>query len=386
MKVIAFVPIRGGSKSIPRKNIIDFAGMPLAYWALKALQDSVVINDIIVAYDDEYLIDELSKFPLSKVTYYKRDANNATDTSSTESVMLEYLEKHKLEKDDIFILVQATNPFLKSNDIENAFHIYGNNKFQGSLLSVVNSKRFYWEKKSFPINYNPLNRPRRQDFEGLFVENGSFYMNKVENILLSKSRLTEPFETYEMEEYSFHEIDEPLDLKICEIIFREKVLDTELKMNTNYKAIFSDVDGVLTDGSMYYTEFGDEMKRFSTYDGIGFNLFSEKGLITGLITTEDVKLTKRRAEKLKINYCITNVSGIGKLESCKKICYELGIDLSEVIYIGDEINCYELLTKVGLAACPSNANEKIKKIPGILKLKKSGGTGVIKELFELIYS
>ena len=155
-------------------------------------------------------------------------------------------------------------------------------------------------------------------------------------------------------------------------------------MTSKYKIIISDVDGVLTDAGMYYTEHGDEMKKFCTYDGMAFKLFKESGLKTALITSETTQIVANRAKKLKIDYCVQGAYGIGKLEACTELCEKLNISLDQVIYIGDDINCYDLLMSVGLACCPKNANKKIYNIQGILKLESSGGEGVVRELYETI--
>jgi len=148
------------------------------------------------------------------------------------------------------------------------------------------------------------------------------------------------------------------------------------------RLFLSDVDGVLTDGSMYYTENGDEIKRFHTYDGMAFNMLSKAGIKTGFITTENTKMVERRAQKLKIDYVFQGRRDGGKLQAALEICRAEGIGLNEVAYIGDDVNCIELLMAVGLAACPSNARPEVKAIPGIKILETAGGSGAVRELVE----
>lgn len=155
-------------------------------------------------------------------------------------------------------------------------------------------------------------------------------------------------------------------------------------MKKNVKLFLSDVDGVLTDGSMYYSEFGDEMKRFCTYDGMGFELIMKKGIKTGLITSEKTKIVERRAKKLKVDYLFQGKRNGGKLEVVKSICEKEGYTLDEVAYIGDDINCKELLEAIGFKACPFNARKEIKNINGITILNASGGDGAVREWAEII--
>ena len=150
------------------------------------------------------------------------------------------------------------------------------------------------------------------------------------------------------------------------------------------KLLLTDVDGVLTDSGMYYSEAGDELKKFNTHDGMGLQLIRQKGIKTGIITSEDTRLVERRFQKLKLDYLYQGKREGGKLSVVKEICEKEGISLKEVAYIGDDVNCLELLSSVGLAACPSDALDTIKNIPGIIQMKKKGGEGCVREFTELI--
>ena len=155
-------------------------------------------------------------------------------------------------------------------------------------------------------------------------------------------------------------------------------------MQNKIKVFLSDVDGVLTDAGMYYTESGDEFKRFNTHDGMGFNLLQKFGIKTGIITSEKTQIVENRARKLKLDYLYQGVGFDGKLNAAKEICLLENISLEQIAYIGDDINCIELLEAVGIAACPANATYKVKRIKGIIQLKKCGGDGVVREFIELI--
>ncbi len=382
MSTIAFVPVRSGSKSIKDKNIKLLNGKPLFFWVLNALQNASEINKIILATDSTNYAEIAKSFNFSKLEIYMRSAENASDTASTESVVLEYLEKTNLNSQDIFVLAQATSPLTKSEDFDNALRQFAYSG-KNSMLSCVKSKRFFWDKDGNTINYDYRNRPRRQDFDGMFMENGAFYINKVENILKDKNRLSGQIGIYEMHESTAIEIDEPIDWKIVEILLAEQNAVKKAQIS-DIKLFMSDVDGVLTDAGMYYSENGDELKKFCTHDGMGIKLLKEKGVKVGIITTEDRQLNRNRANKLKLDYHFHGETN--KLETIKNLCKELNISLSEVAYIGDDVNDFELLSAVGLAACPANSVEKIKNIPNIIHLTKKGGEGAVREFIEMILS
>ena len=211
--MVAIIPIRSGSKGIPNKNIKLLAGKPLVWWVLDALENSKV-DKIIVALDKEY-IDLVESFSFSKLEIYLRDLNNSQDTSSTEDVLLEVINNLNL-KDDI-MLVQATSPLTSYKDFNGAIDFYKN---YDSVLSVVKQKRFIWDNKGNSLNYNYTKRPRRQDWNGYFVENGAFYINHSSNILKNKNRLSGNIGCYEMNEKTYYEIDSEDDWKIIENLIK----------------------------------------------------------------------------------------------------------------------------------------------------------------------
>lgn len=141
----------------------------------------------------------------------------------------------------------------------------------------------------------------------------------------------------------------------------------------------SDVDGVLTDAGMYYTENGDEIKKFSTYDGMGFKLMQAKGIKVGILTAENRQLNRNRANKIKLDFDFHGIEN--KLNTLTKLLNELSIDWKDVAYVGDDLNDIEVLKKVGQAFCPANAVEEVQKIKNIRKLKSSGGQGVVREIY-----
>jgi YrbI family 3-deoxy-D-manno-octulosonate 8-phosphate phosphatase len=378
---IAFIPVRCGSKSIPYKNIKKFCGKPLIYWNLKALHNSTSVDKVYVATDCEKIKDVVNSFKFPKVSVYDRDPKNSNDTASTESVILEFINRNKFEDNDLFLLVQATSPLTQPKDFDEAVKKITKEKTD-SLLTCVRVKKFVWSDNGTALNYDYLNRPRRQDFKGLLIENGAFYINSIKNIKKNSNRLSGAISIYEMEEYTAVEIDEESDWLLAENFMYKYVLNKQ--GGNTIKLFLSDVDGTLTDAGMYYGENGEELKKFNTHDGKGFELLRKSGVKVGIITSENTKIVKNRAKKLKIDYLYQGIEHKEKLDTVKEICKMEGITLEEVAYIGDDINCMELLHSVAIAACPNDAMECVKRIPGILLLKKNGGCGAVREFSEII--
>lgn len=352
----------------------------MVYWSLRAAQTCASIDKIILATDSSQIEKVVSEFNFSKVTIYRRDPANAKDHSSTESVMLEYINSKNLSGDTLFFLIQATSPLITNRDITNAVSLLDEHD---SMLSCVRQFRFYWKETGTPINYDYNNRPRRQDFKGVMMENGALYGTTVAQILTSENRISGSIGILEMPHYTGIELDEPEDWAMAESLMRTNKMDIT-KSNGKIRLFVSDVDGVLTDAGMYYSESGDELKKFNTHDGMAFQLLREKGVKTAIVTSENTRIVENRAKKLEVDFYYQGKRNQGKLETVMEICNKENIRLSEVAYIGDDINCFELLTKVGVAACPFNAQKKIKDIPGIYQLSKNGGEGVVREFYEEI--
>jgi len=378
---IAFIPARCGSKSIPFKNIKLFCGKPLVYWSLFALQNSKNVDAVYLAADCNEIKQVVNSFNFSKVEVYDRDPNNSTDTATTESVMLEFINSKKFSDEDLFLLVQATSPLMQTTDVDGSISQFKVENCD-SLLTCVRTKRFFWNDKNIPINYDYQNRPRRQDFEGLLMENGALYISTVGEIKDCQNRLGGNISIYEMDECTAVELDEDDDWAIAESLMYKNILNMDRK--PEIKVFLTDVDGTLTDAGMYYGEDGNEFKKFNTRDGKGFEILRKAGIKTGIITSENTKIVSNRAEKLKVDYLYQGVEHQGKLEVVKEICLMEGVELNNVAYIGDDLNCKDLLMSVGLSACPSDAVQEVRLIPGIKVLTKSGGFGAVREFIDLI--
>ena len=384
---IAFIPVRGGSKSIPLKNIKHINGRPLVYWTVKAACGCKYIDKVYVATDSDKIKETVENFKTGieaeqfvKAEVIGRSVESASDTASTEFAMLEFAENYNF---DNIALVQATSPLLQASDLERGFEAFMS-PGTDSVLSVVRQKRFHWgnDEKGYahPTNYDVFHRPRRQEFDGYLVENGAFYICSKADLIKSQNRVSGNIKAVEMNEDTFYEIDEPSDWTIIEALMKRNMISAPLDI-PEIKMFLTDCDGCLTDGGMYYSEVGDELKKFNTRDGMGFALLREKGIITGIITSENVDLNRRRAEKLKLDILESGCKD--KLSAIQRICGEKGIDIKNVCYIGDDINDIEALRAVGFGCCPANAYSEVKIISNYVS-PEIGGSGVIRDIVDII--
>ena len=386
---VAFIPVRGGSKSIPLKNIKPLCGKPLVYWTIKAACNCEQIDKVFVSTDSEEIWNIVESFKAEgdntiqkKLILVKRSSITASDTASTESAMLEFAKSFEF---DNIVLIQATSPLLRTSDLTKGFEVF-NEYNTDSVLSVVVQKRFQWSidenGNAFPSNYDVFKRPRRQDFEGYYVENGAFYITSKLRLEKSKNRVSGNIKIVEMDEDSFFEIDEPSDWIIIEALMKKNI--NQLKMPlSQIKLFLTDCDGCLTDGGMYYSEKGDELKKFNTRDGMGFKILQDHGILTGIITSENVALNRKRADKLKLDIFIDKCTN--KAIAIENICKQYNIKLENVLYIGDDINDLEIIQKVGFGCCPADAVKIIKENAKYIT-KAQGGQGAIREIVDYILS
>ena len=272
MKSIGFIPLRKNSKGIPGKNKRKLLGRPLFSWVLT---EAVVsgLDEIHVFTDDHWIRDYITREYswTRKVQVMERSAASANDTATTEEAMFEFCEKIKYDFDKI-LLLQATSPFTLKADID--LSLVKLTEFN-SVVSVVRTHRFIWDNSGKPLNYSPYKRPRRQEFEGLLVENGAIYGTSKEALKKSSSRISGDIGLIEMPGISYTEIDTESDWEIVEKLLVQKLKSQ--KEVCKIERLILDVDGVFTDGGVYYSSDGELVKKFDMRDGMGLEIMRQYG-------------------------------------------------------------------------------------------------------------
>lgn len=370
MKTIAFVPLRGGSKSIPEKNIKEISGKPLAFWSIEAALKCSLIDKVFVSTDSKKIRETIFQIKNNKLKVVARSKKTATDNASTESAMLEFARK----RNDFqhIVLIQATSPLLTSKDLTGGINKFFRGKYD-SLLSVTRQKRFLWKKKdntAKPLNYNPLRRPRRQELNGFLVENGAFYITFRKNLLKSKCRLSGRVGYYEMPEETYYEVDEPSDWLIVENLLLQRKNKTIKEKVKNIKMAIFDVDGVFTDGSVYLDKNGKETLRFSRIDGKGIELLRKKGYILAVISSEESEIARKRMRKLQIKEVHLGIKD--KLTQYKKLKEKYNLKDEEICFCGDDIQDIPVLKKASLSCCPLNALDEVKNVCNFVSRLQEG--------------
>ena len=154
-----------------------------------------------------------------------------------------------------------------------------------------------------------------------------------------------------------------------------------IKKCKDIKLVISDVDGVLTDGGMYYSTKGEIMKKFNAKDGMGVELLRKNNIKTILMTKENSSIVIKRGKKIKADKIFIDMDN--KEMKLDQICNSLSLTPSNIAYIGDDVNDLNIMKLVGFSACPADAEQEILDISNYI-CKKEGGKGVFREVTNLI--
>ncbi len=222
--IVAIIPARGGSKCIPKKNIVDFCGKPLIVWSIEHALASRYVNDVYVTTDDKEIAEVSRKYGAKII---QRPDSLATDTSSSEDALLHAIsEIEKDRKVDVVIFLQATSPLREKNDIDKAFETFCSEKAESLFSAAKHEDLCVWksvdgELQSVTFDYK--NRGQRQDREPYYLENGSIYIFKPKILRKYNNRLGGKIIFYSMPLWKSYEIDVDEDLELCKF-YMEKII------------------------------------------------------------------------------------------------------------------------------------------------------------------
>ena len=228
-EVVAVIPARGGSKGIPRKNLIDTCGIPLLAWSILQARAAELVDSVWVSSDSPEILSVATQYGASVIN---RPPNLAGDEASSESVWLHGLDQLEAYGRDIELVVgmQATSPVREPIDLDQGIETVRREGLD-SLLSVVEPREYsLWRvggKGPESVSYDYRARKRRQELDPRYLENGSFYVFKPETIRQFNNRLGGRIGLHVMESYKGVEIDSLAEAKLAEIIMRGYGLDKQ---------------------------------------------------------------------------------------------------------------------------------------------------------------
>ena len=214
--LIGLIPARGGSKGIPRKNLQKINGVSLLSRGISTLK-SAGCERVIVSSEDLEILDEATN---SGAESFVRPIQFAQDESSTESVILNFIENDSIQSADLLLIHQITSPFLKIENIKLAIELITNHLNINSCFSGLPDHSFQWIEESLnvwsPQGHSRSYRPRRQELPPRVFETGGFYLARVSAILEQKCRFPSPTSVIPVGFIESLDIDTRQDLSVAE--------------------------------------------------------------------------------------------------------------------------------------------------------------------------
>lgn len=225
---VAIIPARGGSKGIPRKNLVDVCGKPLIAWSILHAKNARHVDSVWVTSDDDEILAVADSFGARPI---RRPAEISSDQASSESAWLHALEAIETQgvAVDLVVAIQATSPIRESSDLDGGLQTLREQGYD-SLLSVTEVEDFFtWrlaeEGGAESVNYDYRTRKRRQQIEKRYLENGSFYLFRPELLRREHNRLGGRIGLFVMGRHKMFQIDNPEDIELCAALMRGFGLD-----------------------------------------------------------------------------------------------------------------------------------------------------------------
>ena len=383
-KTFALIPARGGSKGISRKNLQPVGGVPLIVRSIRHAQQCPGIDAVYVSTEDAEIA-AVAQQAGAQVIH--RPLELAADTSSTESAIGHAIEAWKDlgEVPDSIVLLQCTSPFRRAGQLDAALTQFATTSCD-SLLSVTRDHSFFWQPRGFgsgatAVNYDPTNRPRRQDHDGVLRETGSFYIFRTGIFLHRNSRLGGHVETFEVPAEDALEIDDPRELELARFCWQQRGEAFHPFGIDAISWLVLDVDGTLTDGTLSYHDDGSQAKVFHTRDGHGISLWKERGGKVAWITRDTSDTVIARATKLGVDHLVVGCHD--KAHAIEVLCHTHNASREQLVTMGDDLFDLPMAQASTLFVCPHDAVPEVRAVADYIT-SAPGGRGAVRELVDLL--
>ncbi|MDF7798969.1 acylneuraminate cytidylyltransferase [Pontiellaceae bacterium B1224] len=376
MKTVAIIPARGGSKGIPRKNLLPFNGKPLISWNIEAALQAKLVDAVVVSTDDR----EIAKVSVAAgAVVVMRPDDISTDIASSEDALIHTL-KNLGAQPDLTVFLQCTSPLTQSDDIDHCIQKLIDSNAD-SAFTATESHRFLWKNcdAATGVNHSGTERKRRQDLEPEYAENGAVYVMRTKEFMRARHRFFGKTVISEMPASRTWEIDTPEDIVVAESL--SKLWKKRHALPETIEAVVFDFDGVMTDNAVFISEDGKESVRCNRSDGWGIARLHDAGIRMAVMSTEENPVVLARCRKLKLE-CFHQL-GNSKIERFNQWCNEHNLNKAAVVYVGNDANDIECLTESGAGIVPADAHASAKRVAD-MELTATGGHGAVRELCDMI--
>jgi len=397
LEVLAVVPARGGSRSIPRKNIRPFAGHPLLAYSVAAGLQSELVTRVIISTDD----DEIAKIArdYGAEVPFMRPAKLAEDETTDLPVFqhaLDWLSSEEGYKPDIVVQLRPTSPVRPPDCVDRALEALIDESEADSVRGVVpsgqNPYKMWVISDAGPMS--PLlrdgpaeayNQPR-QALPATYWQTGHVDAIRASTVLEKESMSGDLILPLMIDARYAIDIDTENDWRRAERLVEESSLDMVRPGSARRpfpeiaKLLVLDFDGVLTDDRVWVNERGEETVAAHRGDGYGLSLVKERGLEVIALSREENPVVAARCQKLGI----LAVQGIeDKASVLTELLSERGLDAKDVIYVGNDVNDLPCFPLVGNAVAVADAHPKVLAAAD-MRLARAGGHGAVRELCDML--
>lgn len=381
--VVAIIPARGGSKRLPRKNVMPIGGLPLVAHSVRHAVEAECVDEVYVSTDDPEIAAVARRYGGEVI---ERPAELADDTATSESALVHALAwraERGLPEPELVVFLQGTSPVRRRDDIDRAVaHLRATGA--DSLLSACENSRFIWAERAdgepYPLNYDYKRRKREQDLERQWRENGSIYLFKPWVLREENNRLGGKKAVFEMDYWSSFQIDTPEHAELCDWILRRPEFAPAPEFPHPLDLVVFDFDGVMTDDLVHVTEDGTEQVSCSRSDGMGVGLLRAAGVRMLVLSKEVNPVVAARCAKLRLP-CLQGIDD--KAPALAAYLAEHGLAAERTVYVGNDVNDLPCMRMVGLPVVPADAHPTA-AAAARLTLTRPGGRGAVRELADAI--
>jgi N-acylneuraminate cytidylyltransferase len=383
MEVLCIIPARGGSRRLPRKNLLPCGGKPLLVHSIEHSLGSRTVTRTVVSTDDADIA-AVSREAGAEVLM--RPPELAVDQATSESALehvVDSLRDSEQYQPDLIVFLQCTSPVRAPDDIDKAIdHLLKTHA--DSLFSATESTWLLWRAQGVQVssfNYDYRRRKREQDMTVEWRENGSIYVFRPQVLREHHNRLGGKIVLYRMDYWSSFQVDQPEDLELADWILRRRThADRSKVLPDRIGAVVFDFDGVFTDNRVLVGEDGRESVSCNRGDGLGLDYLRATGLPLLVLSTERNAVVAARCEKLQLE-CRQGLRDKGA--ALKDFAAERDIPLSSIVYVGNDLNDRECLSAAGCGILVADAHPLVREFAAIT-LTRRGGEGAVREVCDLI--
>ncbi|MEL7445907.1 MAG: acylneuraminate cytidylyltransferase [Pseudomonadota bacterium] len=382
---VAIIPARGGSKGLPRKNVLPIMGKPLLAHTIEAALGAQHISRVAVTTDNPEIMQVARRYGAEVI---ERPAELAGDKSSSEDALLHALDTlfpGGEGEPDHFAFLQCTSPLTASSDIDTLVETLLREDADSAFLATK-FYHFVWRADAdgdfHGVNHDKAVRQMRQDRPAEYFETGSGYAMTTAGFREHGHRFFGKTVAAPMPEEHIGEIDTPADFDALESRMRaRKNMAARADLPDPVSALVMDFDGVLTDDAVIVSQDGVEHVRCSRSDGMGIDLLRKQiGLPMIVLSREVNPVVAARCAKLGLE-CVHGLET--KLATLKDWAEKNGVDLAKAIYVGNDVNDLECMQAVGMPAAPADAHLAARDVARIVT-EARGGNGAVREICDMI--